>query len=126
MPETSSRRRRSTRTSPLQSQLTPEVTGHQDRFFEPGEISIPGIKAVQALLYHGNQIVKPQLLQLCYPHLKVQFGNSDKFMDNAGRRNLKFVIDPYPSLCNVLKECESSAKTISVDSGSGSIWEPNE
>lgn len=102
--------------------VTPEVTGHQDGFLEPGEISIPGIKAVQALLYHGNQIVKRQHLhgakplQLRYPHLKIRFGISGKFMENAERRKLNFVIDLYP--LHVLQECDTAAKTISVESSS--------
>ncbi|KAG2278367.1 hypothetical protein Bca52824_060922 [Brassica carinata] len=93
------------------------------------DITIPSIKAVQVPLYHGSQITKPQLvlgdnkpLQLRCPDLKVRFGISGKFMDNAGRRKLNFVIDLCPSLCNVLQECDSAAKTISVDSGSGSDW----
>ncbi|CAF1716451.1 unnamed protein product [Brassica oleracea] len=105
------------------------ITSDQEGFLEPGEITIPSIKAVQVPLYHGSQITKPQLvlgdnkpLQLRCPDLKVRFGISGKFMDNAGRRKLNFVIDLCPSLCNVLQECDSAAKTISVDSGSGSDW----
>ncbi|KAF8046898.1 hypothetical protein N665_3345s0003 [Sinapis alba] len=107
------------------------VTSDQEGFLEPGEISIPCIKAVQVPLYQGSQIMKPQLflgdnkpLQLRFPNLKVRFGISGKFMDNVGRRKLNFVIDLCPSLCNVLQECDSAAKTISVDSGSGSDWNP--
>lgn len=107
------------------------ITSDQEGFLEPGEISSPSIKAVQVPLYHGSQITKPQLvlgdnkpLQLRCSDLKVRFGISGKFMDNAGRRKLNFVIDLCPSLCNVLQECDSAAKTISVDSGSGSDWNP--
>lgn len=107
------------------------ITSDQEGFLDPGEISSPGIKAVQVPLYHGSQITKPHLLhgdnkplQLRCPDLKVRFGISGKFMDNAGRRKLNFVIDLCPSLCNVLQECDGAAKTISVDSGSGSDWNP--
>ncbi|KAJ0236344.1 Protein NEN2 [Hirschfeldia incana] len=111
--------------------ITPEASGDQEGFLEPGEISSPSIKAVQVPLYHGSQIMKPQLLhggnkplQLRCPDLKVRFGISGKFMDNAGRRKLNFVIDLCSKLCNVLQECDNAAKTISVDSGSGSDWNP--
>lgn len=111
--------------------ITPEATGDQEGFLEPGEISSPCIKAVQVPLYQGSQITKPQLLhgdnkplQLRCPDLKVRYGISGKFMDSFGRRKLNFMIDLSPSLCNVLQECDSAAKTISVDSGSGSDWNP--
>ncbi|CAH8305468.1 unnamed protein product [Eruca vesicaria subsp. sativa] len=179
-PETSSRRRRNTRTSPVSEQtvesttpipilsfvspagsqtnpfdmsplsneiasetLQPDspmeeecnqppvaITSDQEGFLELGEISIPSIKAVQVPLYHGSQIMKPQLflgdkpLQLRCPDLTVRFGISGKFMDNVGRRKLNFIINLYSSLCKVMRECDTAAKTISVDSGSDSEWNP--
>lgn len=107
-----------------------EETGDQDGFLELDKVSIPSIRAIDVPLYHGSQRMKIQLflgdrpLRLHCPRLKVRFGINGKFLDNAGRRRLNFVVDLYPSLCNVLQECDSAAQKISVDSGSGSDWNP--
>lgn len=107
-----------------------EETGDQDGFMELDKIPIPSIRATHVPLYAGSQIMKLQLflgdrpLRLHCPRLKVRFGISGKFLDNIGRRKLNFVVDLYPSLCNVLQECDSAIHTISVDSGSGSDWYP--
>ncbi|VVB17612.1 unnamed protein product [Arabis nemorensis] len=107
-----------------------EETGDQDGYLELDKVSISSIKAIDVPLYHGNQRMKIQLflgdrpLRLHCPRLKVRFGINGKFLDNAGRRKLNFVVDLYPSLCNVLQECDSAAQKISVDSGSGSDWNP--
>jgi len=107
-----------------------EGTGDQEGFMELDKISVSSIRATHVPLYDGSQTMKLQLflgdrpLQLHCPRLKVRFGINGKFMDKAGRRRLNFVIDLYPSLCNVLQECDSAAQTISVDSGSGSDWNP--
>ncbi|ESQ31799.1 hypothetical protein EUTSA_v10004100mg [Eutrema salsugineum] len=184
-PETSSRRRRSIKTSPLQSpvdqqtrentpaipilsfvspvepqtdpfdmstlrnEIAPEIlaikeeqnqpsseavasegTNDQEGFLRPGDISIPSIKAVHVPLYQGSQRMKLQLflgdrpLQLHCPRLVVRFGINGKFLDNSGRRKLNFLIDVNPSLCDVLEKCDSAAKAVSTDSGSGSDWFP--
>ncbi|CAA7022490.1 unnamed protein product [Microthlaspi erraticum] len=107
-----------------------EATGDQEGFLDLDEISIPSIRAAHVPLFEGSQKMKPQLflgdrpLQLHCPRLKVRFGVNGKFLDSAGRRKLNFIIDLFPSLCKVLQECDSAAKTISVDSGSGSDWNP--
>uniref|UniRef100_A0A1J3CQ00 Protein NEN2 n=1 Tax=Noccaea caerulescens TaxID=107243 RepID=A0A1J3CQ00_NOCCA len=107
-----------------------EGTGDQEGFLELDEITIPSIRATHVPLYEGSQRMKLQFflgdrpLRLHCPRLKVRFGINGKFVDNAGRRKLNFVVDLCPSLCKVLQRCDSAAKTISVDSGSGSDWNP--
>ncbi|KAL1215068.1 Protein NEN2 [Cardamine amara subsp. amara] len=107
-----------------------EETGDQDGFMDLDKISIPSIRATHVPLYDGSQRMKLQLflgdrpLLLHCPRLKVRFGFNGKFLDNFGRRKLNFVVDLYPSLCNVLQECDSAVQTISVDSGSDSDWNP--
>lgn len=184
-PETSSRRRRNIKTSPLQSpadqqtgenstaipilsyvssqkdpfdmstlrnEIAPEVlqsdipmeeeqnqqsetvayqgTGDQEGFLELDKISISSIRVTHVPLYDGSQTMKLQLflgdrpLWLHCHRLKVRFGISGKFLDKAGRRRLNFVVDLYPSLCNVLQECDSATQKIYVDLGSGSEWNP--
>ncbi|XP_010457288.1 PREDICTED: protein NEN2-like [Camelina sativa] len=107
-----------------------EGTSDQEGFFELDKISLSSIRATHVPLYDGSQTMKLQLflgdkpLQLHCPRLKVRFGINGKFQDKAGRRRLNFLVDLYPSLCSVLQECDSAAQTISVDSGSGSEWNP--
>ncbi|KFK27897.1 hypothetical protein AALP_AA8G444300 [Arabis alpina] len=107
-----------------------EETGDQDGFLELDKLSISSIKAVEVPLFHGSQTKKIQLflgdkpLRLHCPRLKVRFGINGKFLDNAGRRRLNFIVDLYPSLCDVLQECDNAAQKISVDSGSCSDWNP--
>ncbi|CAH8280439.1 unnamed protein product [Arabidopsis lyrata] len=110
--------------------VTSEGTCDQEGFLELDKMSISSIRATHVPLYDGSQTMKVQLclgdrpLQLHCPHLRVRFGINGKFMDKAGRRRLNFVVDLYPSLCNVLQECDNAAQTISVDSGSDSDWNP--
>lgn len=95
---------------------------------EPHQICIPSIDASLVPSLYGSQRI--ELLhegfpfQLHSPGLKVRFGISTKFVDNAGRPKLNFVVDPSPSLCNVLEACDSVARKLSMDSGSMSDWMP--
>lgn len=103
-----------------------EGTGDQERFLDLDEISIPSITATHV----GSQRKKIQLflgdrpLRLHCPELEVHFGINFKFQDTAGRPKLNFVVNLYPSLCNVLQECDSAAHATSIDSGSISEWNP--
>ncbi|XP_061346609.1 protein NEN1-like [Gastrolobium bilobum] len=94
----------------------------------PDDICIPSIDASLVPLYPGNQRIELLhegfLFQLHCTGLKVRFGISTKFVDNAGRPRLSFVVDPSPSLCNVLDACERVAHKLSMDSGSNSDWRP--
>ncbi|CAN8264793.1 unnamed protein product [Cochlearia groenlandica] len=105
-------------------------TDGQEGFLDPGDISIPSIKAIRVPLYQGSQKMKLQLflgdkpLQLHCPRLKVRYGINGKFLDNAGRRKMNFVVDLSPSLCNVLEECDKTTKAITIESGSDSEWNP--
>ncbi|CAI9283985.1 unnamed protein product [Lactuca saligna] len=55
--------------------------------------------------------------------LKIRFGISTKFVDQAGRPRLSFVVDAPPNLCGVLDACDNIAKRF-VDSDSNSEWRP--
>lgn len=95
---------------------------------EPQQICIPSIDASIVPSLYGSQRIELLhegfLFQLHSPGLKVRFGISTKFVDNAGRPKLNFVVDPSPSLCNVLEACDSVARKLSMDSGSMSDWMP--
>lgn len=71
-------------------------------------------------LLHGDS----PLQRLYCSCLKIRFGINGKYLDNAGRRRLNFVVDLYPSLCSVLQACDSKAQKLSADSGSASDWNP--
>ncbi|XP_058761682.1 protein NEN1-like [Vicia villosa] len=95
---------------------------------EPEKISISSLDASLVPSYRGSQRI--ELLhegfafQLHSSGLKVRFGISTKFVDSAGRPRLNFVVDPSPSLCNVLEACDNVARKLSAESGSGSDWRP--
>lgn len=95
---------------------------------EPEKISIPSIDASLVPSYRGSRRI--ELLHEGFPFqllcsgLKVRFGISTKFVDSAGRPRLSFVVDPSPSLCNVLEACDNVACKLSAESGSGSDWRP--
>ncbi|OIW19638.1 hypothetical protein TanjilG_18448 [Lupinus angustifolius] len=95
---------------------------------EPDEISIPSIDASLVPFFRG--INRIELLHNGFPFqlhctgLKVRFGISTKFVDQAGRPRLNFVVDPSPSLCKVLDACNNIAHKLSLDSGSSSDWRP--
>ncbi|EOA13281.1 hypothetical protein CARUB_v10026311mg [Capsella rubella] len=114
----------------LSETVASECTGDQEGFLELDKISFSRIRATHVPLYDGSQAMRLQLflgdkpLWLHCPRLKVRFGISGKFLDKVGRRRLNFVVDLYPSLCNVLQECDSAAQSKSIDSGSSSDWNP--
>jgi hypothetical protein len=56
--------------------------------------------------------------------LKVQFGVSTKFLDNAGRPKLNIVVDIPEDLSEVLEFCDNLAQRTSQESGSTSEWRP--
>lgn len=95
---------------------------------EPDGICIPSIDASLVPSFRGSQRI--ELLhegfqfQLHCTDLKVRFGISTKFFDNAGRPRLSFVVDPSTSLCNVLDACDRVAQKLTLDSGSSSDWRP--
>ncbi|KAL5064824.1 hypothetical protein RYX36_026561 [Vicia faba] len=95
---------------------------------EPEKISISSIDVSLVPSYRGSQRI--ELLHEGFPFqlhssgLKVRFGISTKFVDSAGRPRLNFVVDPSPSLCNVLEACDTVARKLSAESGSSSDWRP--
>ncbi|KAJ1438918.1 Tetratricopeptide-like helical domain superfamily [Sesbania bispinosa] len=95
---------------------------------EPDKICIPSIDASLVPSFYGSQRIELHHegfpFQLCCADLKVRFGISTKFVDNAGRPRLSIVVDPSPSLCNVLDACDNVARKLSSDSGSLSDWRP--
>ena len=95
---------------------------------EPDEICIPSIDASLVPSFNASQRI--ELLHNGFPFqlqctgLKIRFGISTKFLDNAGRPRLSFVVDASPSLCKVLDACDSVAQKLCLDSGSSSDWRP--
>ncbi|KAL9433539.1 hypothetical protein AB3S75_028384 [Citrus x aurantiifolia] len=62
--------------------------------------------------------------ELYCSRLKIRYGISTRFVDQAGRPRLSFVVDASQSLCTVLDACEVVAKKLFEDSGSNSEWNP--
>ncbi|KAF8364703.1 hypothetical protein HHK36_033326 [Tetracentron sinense] len=99
-------------------------------FLEPEEVSIPLIGASLVPSYPGRQKIqlvhKDVPLQLYCSRLRVHFGPSSKFLDRAGRPQLSIVVDPSPSLCEVLDVCDNFVKLLSVDQfgSSSEYWSP--
>ncbi|KAK3225414.1 hypothetical protein Dsin_005276 [Dipteronia sinensis] len=99
-------------------------------FVDPDEVVIPSVNACLVPLFEGSQIQRMKLLhkavilQLCCSSLRVRFGISTKFVDQAGRPRLNFVVDATPSLCKVLEACDNIAQKFAVESGSSSEWRP--
>lgn len=95
-------------------------------FLESDEVSISSITVAMVPFYRGTRRI--QILHKDYPlkvhrnRLKVRFGVSSKYLDNAGRPRLSFVVDAPPNLCRVLDECDNLAQKLSLDSGSNSDW----
>ncbi|KAG4942931.1 hypothetical protein JHK85_047577 [Glycine max] len=95
---------------------------------EPDGICIPFIDASLVPSFLGSQRI--ELLHEGFPFLlhctdlKVRFGINSRFFDRAGRPRLSFVVDPSPSLCNVLDACDRVAQKLNMDSGSSSDWRP--
>ncbi|XVE56893.1 hypothetical protein DITRI_Ditri04bG0047000 [Diplodiscus trichospermus] len=95
-------------------------------FLEPDEVSKTYISASLIPYNCGTHRVKllhkDVAFQLFCPRLRVRFGIYTKFLDQAGRPRLSFVVDASPSLCGVLDACNEVAKKVSEDCGSGSVW----
>ncbi|KAJ4841053.1 hypothetical protein Tsubulata_009398 [Turnera subulata] len=95
-------------------------------FLGPDEVSISSIRPALFPFFRGTQKLKllhnNVILQLCCPSLRVRFGISGKFLDNAGRPRLNFVVDAPPSLWKVLDACDDIAKKFLEESGSDSEW----
>ncbi|KAM7475649.1 hypothetical protein LguiB_022892 [Lonicera macranthoides] len=97
-------------------------------FLECDEVSISSITVALVPVYRGTQRI--QILHKDYPfkvrrnRLKVRFGVSSKYLDNAGRPRLSFVVDAPPNLCCILDKCDNLAHKLSLDSGSNSDWRP--
>ncbi|XP_010537378.1 PREDICTED: protein NEN3 [Tarenaya hassleriana] len=107
----------------------PQHSNAEDKaFLGMDEVSIHSIKARLVLSYFRNQKIKlfhdDDALQLHCRGLKVRFGMSQKFVDNAGRPKLNFVVDAPPSLCKILDASDAAARNLSVDSGRSSEWRP--
>ncbi|CAL4924864.1 unnamed protein product [Urochloa decumbens] len=97
-------------------------------FLEPDDISTEYIKISVAPLHQFGRRSsiqhKDRPLQLCSAGLKVQFGVSTKFLDNAGRPKLNIVVDIPENLSKVLEFCDDLARRSSQESGSTSEWRP--
>ncbi|KAL2322040.1 hypothetical protein Fmac_026419 [Flemingia macrophylla] len=94
---------------------------------EPDGICIPSIDASLVPSFRGHRIELLHdgfLFQLHCTDLKVRFGINTKFVDSTGRPRLSFVVDPSPSLCNVLDACDRVTQKLTLDSGSSSDWRP--
>ncbi|OVA08954.1 Exonuclease [Macleaya cordata] len=97
-------------------------------FLEPDEVALTFVRASFVQSYRGTKRIqllhKDVFLQLCCSKLRVRFGVSTKFFDHAGRPRLSIVLDPSPSLCKVLDNCDYLAQKLFVESGSSSEWRP--
>ncbi|KAL9239512.1 hypothetical protein vseg_013825 [Gypsophila vaccaria] len=105
-----------------------ESSSSSSEFLTPDEVSISSLKASLIPFYWGSQRIqllhKTVVLKLLCADLKVRFGISTKFVDQAGRPKLNFVVDAPPSLCQLLDECDRQAQSLYMDSGSTSDWKP--
>ncbi|KAE9609637.1 hypothetical protein Lal_00006388 [Lupinus albus] len=110
------------------SSLESHATSSSIVVLEPNEISIPSIDASFVPFFHGSNRIellhKGFPFQLLCTGLKVRFGFSTKFVDQAGLPRFNFVVYPSPSLCKVLDACDNVAHKLSLDSGSSSDWRP--
>ncbi|KAH9618863.1 hypothetical protein KSS87_006253 [Heliosperma pusillum] len=110
------------------SMMISEISNSSSEFLTSDKVLINSITASWIPFYRGSQRIQllhiASLLKLHCTHLKVRFGISTKFVDQAGRRRLSFVVDAPPSLCQVLDACDSHAQSLFVDSGSTSDWRP--
>ncbi|CAD6212557.1 unnamed protein product [Miscanthus lutarioriparius] len=109
-----------------------DTTTHMDAsssgysgFLEPDDVSIECIEISVAPLHQWSSIQHRDCpLQLCCAGLKVQFGVSTKFLDNAGRPKMSIVVEIPESLSKVLEFCDDLARKLSQESGSSSEWRP--
>lgn len=106
----------------------PEGCSGNAGFLVPEEVSVSSIRACFLPFNHSGQrmvlFYEDVILQLCSPHLRVQFGLSTKFADHAGRPRLSFVVNASPSLCRVLEACDDIVQKLFVESGGSSDWRP--
>ncbi|EOY21926.1 Polynucleotidyl transferase, putative isoform 1 [Theobroma cacao] len=97
-------------------------------FLEPDEVSVTSISASLTPYYRGTDRIKllheDVVLQLFCSRLRVRFGISKKFVDQAGRPRLSIMVNVSPSLCRVLDACDAVAKKRFEDCGSSSEWRP--
>ena len=103
-------------------------SGGYSGFVEPDEVSIEFIKISVAPLHQFARRTfiqhKDTPLQLCCAGLKVQFGVSAKFLDNASRPKLNIVVQIPENLSKLLEFCDDLARRSSQQSGSTSEWRP--
>ncbi|KAE8730874.1 Polynucleotidyl transferase, putative isoform 2 [Hibiscus syriacus] len=99
-----------------------EGSSSNAEFLEPNEVSPSSISASLIPYYHGTHRIRlfheNTALQLFCPCLRVRFGVNGKFLDQAGRPRLSFVVNASPSLCEILDACDNAAKTVFEDCGS--------
>uniref|UniRef100_A0ACD5TYR4 Uncharacterized protein n=1 Tax=Avena sativa TaxID=4498 RepID=A0ACD5TYR4_AVESA len=96
-------------------------------FLEPDDVSTECIKISVTPSYHTQRTSikhKDSPLHLCCAGLKVQFGVSTKFLDNAGRPKLNIVVDIPEDLSEVLEFCDNLPQRSLQESGSASEWRP--
>ncbi|CAM0958612.1 unnamed protein product [Alopecurus aequalis] len=96
-------------------------------FLEPEDVSTECIKISVAPSYHTQRTFikhKDSPLDLCCAGLKVQFGVSTKFLDNAGQPKLSIAVDIPEDLSEVLEFCDKLAQRSLQESGSTSEWRP--
>lgn len=98
-------------------------------FLEPDEVSIPCLRASSvAPIHRGAQRIQilheGVILKLNCTKLRVRFGLSTKFVDQAGRPRLSFVVDSPLALSKVLDVCDQLAKKMFLESCSESEWRP--
>ncbi|WCJ35911.1 Polynucleotidyl transferase ribonuclease H-like superfamily protein [Euphorbia peplus] len=95
-------------------------------FLEPDQVNISSIKVAFVPFFRGTQkmvlLHRDVPLQLYCHGLRVRFGISSKFTDYAGRPRLSFVVEPSPSLCEVLEACDRITQEVSAESGNSSEW----
>lgn len=105
-----------------------ESSSSLSAYLTPDEVHLPAISASLIPFYRGSRRVQILhnilVLKLHCVHLKVRFGISTKFVDQAGRPRLSFVVDAPPNLCQVLDACDNHARSVSMESGSTSDWRP--
>lgn len=97
-------------------------------FLTPAEVSVSSITASLVPFFRGYQRIEimhnDNILKLHCDNLKVRMGLSTKFMDQAGRPRLSFVVNAPPKLCEVLDACDNHVQDLFKQSGSTSDWRP--
>ncbi|KAI3463939.1 hypothetical protein Pfo_020602 [Paulownia fortunei] len=98
-------------------------------FLEPDDISIPSISVDLAPSDRGSPRIlvlhRNFPLKLCCRRLNIELGFSTMFVDHVGRTKFSFLVNPSPSLCEILDKIDSLARQkFAVESGSCSEWRP--